>query len=242
MSIGFILLSFFAGILTILAPCMLPLLPTLLAGGIKDTHKWRPYVIIASLAVSILVFTIFVKATTLLIDVPTYFWTILSGVILVLVGIVTLFPKAWAQFSFNTGFDSSSHSLLAKAKNSSWIIESILIGVALGPVFSSCSPTYGTIIAVILPSSFLLGLFYLIIYILGFVCILVAITIGGTRLTKRLAWLSNPNSNIKKYLGILLIIIGLIIIFGIDKQIESFILSLGLNDLFLLELKLKELF
>ena len=42
-----------------------------------------------------------------------------------------------------------------------------MVGLSLGPVFSSCSPTYAIILAVILPASFLTGLLNLFAYVLG---------------------------------------------------------------------------
>ncbi|USN58208.1 MAG: hypothetical protein H6767_08005 [Candidatus Peribacteria bacterium] len=45
------------------------------------------------------------------------------------------------------------------------MLGSILVGISLGPVFSSCSPTYAIILAVILPTSFLFGLVNLFAYV-----------------------------------------------------------------------------
>jgi len=54
--------------LTILAPCVLPLLPVILGASVEDSKdKWRPYIIIAALSVSIIIFSLLLKATTLFI-------------------------------------------------------------------------------------------------------------------------------------------------------------------------------
>jgi len=59
----FLLLSFLAGVLTILAPCVLPVLPVIIGGSLSTTkgEKYRPYVIAASLAASIIGFTLLLK-------------------------------------------------------------------------------------------------------------------------------------------------------------------------------------
>ncbi|MCX8513596.1 MAG: hypothetical protein ORN26_00855 [Candidatus Pacebacteria bacterium] len=49
--------------------------------------------IICSLCVSIIVFTFLLKVSTLFINVPEYFWKYISGIILILFGIVTIFPN-----------------------------------------------------------------------------------------------------------------------------------------------------
>ena len=62
-----LLISFIAGVLTILAPCVLPLLPVIIGGSIsgKTKEKSRPYIIAASLAASLVVFTLLLKLSTL---------------------------------------------------------------------------------------------------------------------------------------------------------------------------------
>jgi cytochrome c-type biogenesis protein len=69
---------FLAGVLTILAPCVLPVLPVVLAGSITERQRWYPYVVTLSLALSIVLFTIVLKASTLFIDIPSVFWKYLS--------------------------------------------------------------------------------------------------------------------------------------------------------------------
>lgn len=67
--------SFIAGILTILAPCVLPVLPVILAGSLTEKEKWYPYLVTLSLALSIVVFTVLLKASTAFIDIPSSFWS-----------------------------------------------------------------------------------------------------------------------------------------------------------------------
>ncbi len=52
------LLSYVAGLLTALAPCVLPLLPIILGGSLagEKKDKWRPYIITGSLVVSLILF------------------------------------------------------------------------------------------------------------------------------------------------------------------------------------------
>lgn len=70
--------SFLAGVLTILAPCVLPVLPLILAGSIGETGKWYPYIVTLSLAISIVVFTVLLKASSLLLGIPPGIWTYVS--------------------------------------------------------------------------------------------------------------------------------------------------------------------
>lgn len=90
--------AFIAGVLTTLAPCVLPMLPVIVGGSLNGSgsDRKRAYVITASLGVSVAVFTLALKATTALIDIPATTWAYLSGTLLILLGVVSLFPGLWS--------------------------------------------------------------------------------------------------------------------------------------------------
>src|SRR5688572_24474266 len=96
-----LILSFIAGVLTVAAPCILPLLPVIIGGSLLESdndkkRQWfRPLVIAISLAVSIILFTLLIKASTALLGVPQIVWQILSGLIVLLLGLNYLWPEAW---------------------------------------------------------------------------------------------------------------------------------------------------
>jgi len=221
-----LILSFFAGILTILAPCVLPLLPVILWASSAETEdKSRPYVIIAALAVSVMVFSLLLKATTFFIWAPETYLKVASGVIIFFFGIITLFPNVWKNVSGK--FSWKANAGLAKSANKTWVKWSILVGMSLWPVFSSCSPTYGIILGIILPASFLTGMLNLVAYVLGLSIIMLAITLLGQKFISKLKWASDPHGNFKKVLWILFLVIGLAIIFGWDKSFESLLIENG---------------
>ena len=60
--------SFIAGVLTVLAPCILPLLPVIIGGAAQNHERRNPYIITASLAVAVVLFTLLLKFSTLLIN------------------------------------------------------------------------------------------------------------------------------------------------------------------------------
>ena len=104
------------------------------------------------------------------------------------------------------------------------------MGSALGPVFSSCSPTYFFIIATVLPESFGIGLIYLTSYTIGLVLMLFAIALLGRKLITKLHWATDSRGWFKRGLGILFILLGLAIAFGLDKEFEALLLNTGVYD------------
>lgn len=219
--------SFLAGILTILAPCVLPLLPVIIGSSAGSTNKWKPLIVTVSLAVSVVLFTLLLKASSLLIDIPQAFWTSVSGGIVLLFGLFLMFPELWDKIALSLKFSQSSQTRLAKAGSGESLGSSILIGASLGPVFSSCSPTYFVILATVLPVSFATGVLYLIVYAVGLVIALGTIGIFGQQIIQKLGWAANPNGWFKKIMGLLLILVGLAVMTGFEKKIETAILDAG---------------
>lgn len=106
----------------------------------------------------------------------------------------------------------------------------ILLGASLGPVFSSCSPTYALIVAAVLPASFIRGLIYLIAYALGLATILLLIAVAGQSLVQKMRWMSNPSGLFRKIIGVLFIFVGIAVLTGLDRRFQAFVLDKGLYD------------
>lgn len=232
------LLSFVAGLLTVLAPCVLPLLPVILGGSFdpSDPDKKRPYIITASLVASLIIFTVLLKASTVLIGVDPVVWRIVSGVLVIVLGIFMLFPNLWAKIMVKTGLEHKSQSLLGGAfKNNNRTISAILTGLALGPIFSSCSPTYTWVIATVLPSNTVTGFFYLIVYCLGVAVSLLAVALLGRKILEKIKWASDPNGGFQRSIAILFILVGIFVITGLDKKIQTYLVEKDLLNLIQLE-------
>ena len=228
-SMTLLLLSFFAGMLTVLAPCILPLLPVIIGTGAGARSFWTPYIVIGSLSLSILVFTYALKASTLFIDIPSSFWSYFSGAVLVLIGLIFTFPVMWEKMPLQGKLSVRSNALVGNGYTKKSVTGDIIIGAALGPVFSSCSPTYFLILASVLPASFLLGTVYLLTYIIGLALILLVIALLGQRFVSHLTWVSNPRGWFKRSIGIMFLLVGISIFTGFDKVLETKILDSGFN-------------
>ncbi len=233
---GLIFVSLAAGVLTVAAPCVLPLLPVIVGGSIvadgADSRRarWRPYVIAASLAVSVIAFTLLLKATTALLGVPPQVWQIVSGVIVILLGINLLFPAIWESLSTRLGLGNRSNRVLDSSVQRQSVWGDVLTGAALGPVFSSCSPTYALIVATVLPVSFAEGLLYVTLYAIGLAVPLLLIALAGRTAARRLGWLADPRGWFRRSMGVLFIIVGIVVIIGADKALQTLILDLGWYD------------
>lgn len=215
--------SFVAGLLTVLAPCTLALLPVIVGGTLSGgTSTRRIIVVTASLGVSVILFTLLLKASTTLIAVPQSFWQGVSGGIIVLLGLAMAFPRLWDAIPGLARINRASNVALATGYQKQSIMGDILTGAALGPVFSSCSPTYFLILATVLPRSFAEGIVHLGLFALGLCIGLFVVAFAGAKLLERLGVASDPNGWIKRGIGVLFLALGVAIIFGYEKKLETF--------------------
>jgi cytochrome c biogenesis protein CcdA/thiol-disulfide isomerase/thioredoxin len=232
-----LLVSFLAGVLTVLAPCVLPLLPIIIGGSVGGVKR-NPYVITASLAVTIVIFTLALKFSTLFINIPAELWSAISGIIIILFGLISVFPGVWEKINFKLGLSRRSDTVLAESAGVKKWWSDILIGLSLGPVFSSCSPTYFLILATVLPRSLAIGTIYLIVYAIGLSGALLLVSLLGQRFIKNARWAADPRGWFKRGLGILFIIVGIFIFTGVDKKIQTYIVERGYYNVSNIEEKL----
>lgn len=218
-----LLLSFLAGILTALAPCVLPLLPIIIGGAAQDHKRRNPYVITFSLAIGIVVFTLLLKFSTAFVNVPEETWSIVSGTIILAFGLTSTFPVLWERINTKFGLGDRSNRLLGASAHTNSRARDVLIGLSLGPVFSSCSPTYFLILATILPRNLAIGIVYLIAYAAGLAIILLLVSILGQRFIRNAAWATDPRGWFKRGLGIIFILVGLAILSGADKRFQTYV-------------------
>lgn len=227
---AFLIVSFIAGVLTVLAPCILPLLPVVIGSSASGRSKWTPYIVVISLGLSVIVFTYLLKASTLFITVPPQFWTYLSGGIILFFGLIILFPSIWDRVPGLARLSASSNKLVGSGHQKKSFWGDVLIGVALGPVFSTCSPTYFVILASVLPVSFFLGTAYLLAYVFGLSLVLLLIALLGQRFADKLAVFADSKGLVKRIVGVVFIILGILIITGYEKKLETALLEKGYFD------------
>lgn len=223
-----IVISYFAGALSALAPCVLPLLPIILGGSLNTTYsdKRRPYIIIASLTLSLFGFTLLLKFSTSLIGIDPQFWAVISGSILIILGIFMLFPGWWAFIIGKLGLEHQSQAFLGQANSRhKGVASAVLTGLALGPVFSSCSPTYAWVIASVLPQNFVNGLIYLLFYLLGLASVLLAVALLGRSFISKVKWATNPKGWFNRIIAILFILVGLFVMTGLDKKLQTYLVE-----------------
>ena len=237
-----------AGVLTTLAPCVLPLLPVVVggsfsapapvaamgvpAGGLLTRSRprvlsssRRALVVTGSLGLSVIAFTLLLKVSTALIGLPVETWQVLSGGVLLVLGASQLFPAAWDSVSTRLGLGARAGGRLSQAGSRDGVTGAVLTGAALGPVFSSCSPLYAYLVVTLIPAEPLFGLLLLLAYVAGLCGTLLAVVVLGQRAIRRLRWAADPHGRFRRALGLLLVLVGLMVLTGADKSLQTWVLE-----------------
>lgn len=220
-----LLMSLFAWMLTVLAPCVFPILPVIVGWSVVNGRKSNPRIIIASFSISILIFTLILQRLVSQFGISQQLLTQISAGILVIFGFLLLMPNLRQKLMHVIQVDRLVQS--SQSKQSWWVMWDIILGATLGPVFNTCSPTYAILIATVLPASFMRGLTNIIAYIVGLAMVLWLIAYCGRWFVNKMKRASSPSWWFKKIVAILLIFMWVAIFMKRDKAIEAMFIEKG---------------
>jgi cytochrome c biogenesis protein CcdA/thiol-disulfide isomerase/thioredoxin len=216
--------AFVAGIITILSPCILPVLPVILAGG-TGGGKARPVGIILGFILSFTVFTVTLSAIAEATGLGTGALRIFAVVILALFGLVMLVPKLSQLFEAAISRLTTRFQPKQGSKNGFW--GGIPLGMSLGILWTPCvGPILASVITLALASSIDAGAFVITLaYSLGTAIPMFLIMIGGRALIKRVPALTKHSGGIRRGFGVVMIFVSLSIAMGWDVQFQSAVLN-----------------
>lgn len=227
----FVLVALVAGALSVLSPCVVGLVPVLIGRSVSPgARRHSAALVIVGLCVSVVAFSALLKSTTWLIGVPQYVWQWIAGAILIAFGVMSLVPSLWDAVSSRLRLASLGDRGVRTGMERQSRAGDVLLGASLGPVFSACSPTYGVIVAGILPASPAEGFAYLAAYVAGLAVMMSVVVLGGRRAVSALGWGIDPHGWFRRVLGVLFVLLGVMIGTGLDKDLLSYVVENGWFD------------
>lgn len=221
--------SFIAGLLTTLSPCVLPILPFLLGSALRKNRK-APLYMVLGLATSFVVVGFSLSRFGSLLGLDGDQIRNGSAILLILTSLFFLSNKVQTFISEKlNSFANSGSSVIQKLKldeSSNW--DSLILGALLGIIWSPCAgPTLG--VAVSLASqkgSSLDALQIMIVYAIGAAIPMLLISYGlRSFFQKNQSRIMKFSENSKVFFGVILLLTGIFILFGLDKSVETFLLN-----------------
>ncbi|WP_318875815.1 cytochrome c biogenesis CcdA family protein [Sinorhizobium meliloti] len=218
-----IALGFLAGILSILSPCVLPLVPVVLSGAVAQ-HRLAPLALAGGVALSFTAIGLFVATVGFSIGLDLAVFRMASAVLLVVAGGVLLIPRLQTQFATAAGPLSNWTQNRFGGMSSAGFSGQFGVGMLLGAVWTPCvGPTLGAA-SVMASRGDNLGLVAATMLAFGVGTALPLLLLGLMSREALLRWRGNMASmasRLKMALGLLLIIAGAITLTGFDRVIQT---------------------
>lgn len=220
-TIGF---AFLAGVITVLSPCVLPLLPVIFATATQEGRA-RPVGVILGFVGSFTLATLTLSFLVRSLGLSPDLNRLLAAAVLVLLGLVLAVP------ALHTGFERATSGLVGRLPagraHRSGFAGGLAVGAGLGLAWSPCvGPIMASVITLALNQQVDAGAIAVTLaFSLGTAIPMAAIIIGGRKLVNRLRWFQANAIAIQRVLGVILVLTGLGIFLGWDRWIQIQLLT-----------------
>lgn len=217
-----VLFAFIAGIVTVLSPCILPVLPIILsAATVKG--RLRPLGIIVGLIISFTFFTLaltaIVRSTGLSANALRY----AAIVLIFLFGVIMIFPKLSDLFAKWTAPVAGLGQGVQSLESGSGFKGGFLLGIALGLLWTPCAgPILAAITTLVATQSVnFTTVLITLAYSIGAAIPLFLITYGGSQAIQSSRYLSQHAEGIRKMFGCLMVLTAVAIALHWDMVIQQ---------------------
>ncbi|GJD42281.1 Protein DipZ [Methylobacterium cerastii] len=216
-------LAFIAGILSVLSPCVLPLLPLVL-GAAASEHRLGPAALAGGLAPSFVVIGLFVATVGFAMGLDAGVFRTGAAIMLILIGLVLMVPAAQTRLAVAAGPMSNWTENRFGGFSTAGLPGQFGVGLLLGAVWSPCvGPTLGA--ASLLASQGRdLGAVALTMFLFGIGAALPLLVLGTLSREVLMRWrnrIMGVGRGLKAALGLILVVTGLTIVLGYDKMLET---------------------
>ena len=233
-------LAFAAGGLSVLSPCVLPLLPLVLGAAVSE-HRFGPAALAAGLALSFVAVGLFVATIGFSIGLDASLFRTLAAALMLAAGVVLLVPRLQAQLAVAGGPISNWAEQRFGRTSGKGLGGQFGVGLLLGAVWSPCvGPTLGAA-SILAAQGRDLGqvAFTMIMFGAGAAMPLLVLGVLSRQAIMGMRdRLMRAGKAGKMALGTVLVTIGIMIVSGLDRNLETFLVTVSPDWLTLLTTRL----
>lgn len=229
LTVGSYALAVLAGILSVLSPCVLPLIP-LVVGGAATAHRYGALALASGVAISYVVVGLFLATIGLSLGLNAEALRRTAAVIMILSGVVLMSEQLQERFALlGGGLGDAANRLIARITPNG-LGGQFAIGILLGAVWSPCvGPTLAAA-ATLAAQRETLGQVALVMLLFGLGAAVPLTLIGMLSRQAVLRWrerMGRAGRVGKLILGGLLVVIGGTILTGFDRTMETYLLEIS---------------
>ena len=218
-----------AGILSTLSPCVLPLVPIVL-GAAASEHRYGPAALAGGLALSFTVVGLFVATIGFAIGLDADLFRVFGGMLLAVLGVVLLLPVLQARLATAAGPFGAWTEQRFGGFSPTGLRGQFGVGLLLGLVWAPCvGPTLGAA-SMMAARGENLGQVALTMLAFGLGAALPLLLLGLSSREAMRRWqgrLRTASASGKQLMGLVLLTVGVLILTGLDKRAETWLLDVS---------------
>jgi cytochrome c-type biogenesis protein len=218
-----VVLALLAGIVTIAAPCTLPVLPILLGASVGHTSKLRPAMIALGFVMSFSVVALALSAITRIFDFDPNVLRTGAAVMLLGFGLLMIWPTPFEWLSIRvSGLINGGSALVPPGQGN---LGGFVLGTTLGLVWTPCAgPVLGSILTLVATSrNVAWASVLLVVYAIGAALPMLAIAYGGQAATSRVRSIARYSPKLQQAFGAVVIAFALLSYFQYDTLIVAWL-------------------
>ena len=222
-----LILAYLAGLLTLINPCVLPVLPIALASALQ-AHRLGPVALAAGMAGSFVVLGLGVAAAGRAVGLSEDSVARAGAVLMIGFGLVLLVPRLNAGFALATAGMATRADQRIDGLDRSGLRGQVLGGVLLGAVWSPCvGPTLGGAISLASQSQSLpFAAAVMAAFAAGVATIILALAYGArAALARRRAAMRSFAARARPLMGVVFVTIGVVLLTGALRPVEIWLLD-----------------
>lgn len=222
---GTLAVSYVAGALTTLSPCVLPLLPVLIMSALQQ-HVLAPLALAAGLTVSFVGFGLALASAGTVAGLDSETLRTAVAIILLAFGAVLIVPALQAAVAQAAAPLASWGNRLLERVSPAGIGGQFLLGALLGVVWTPCTgPTLGVAVGLAAQSgTIVLAATIMTLFSIGAATPVLALAYGSRHaIAGRRNGLAAISRTVKPLMGVVLVGIGALTVTGADRAIETYL-------------------
>ncbi len=216
-------LAFLAGILSVLSPCVLPLVPIVLGTALAQ-HRLGPVALAAGLALSFVTVGLFVATVGFAVGLDGGVFRTVGAVVLLIIGVVLIVPPLQYRLATAAGPAVAWAGERSGSGMAAGLWGQFGVGLLLGMVWSPCvGPTLGAA-SVLAAQGQNLGQVGATMAVFGVGSALPLLLLGLLSRQHLLRWrgaMMRTGGALKTALGVVLVVLAAGVLFGFDRTVEG---------------------
>jgi cytochrome c-type biogenesis protein len=221
-----LVLALLAGVVTIAAPCTLPMLPILLGASVGRSGKARPAMIALGFVLSFSAVALLLGAITRVFDFDPNILRNGAAILLAGFGLLMIWPAPFEWLSIRlSGLLSANPAGNANSRQGN--LGGFVLGTTLGLVWTPCAgPVLGSILTLVATSSSTgWASLLLVVYAIGAAIPMLAIAYGGQTVTARVRSIAKISPRLQQGFGVVVIAFAVASWFQYDTLIVAWLTS-----------------